>query len=323
MSISRPKLVVLDGQTLNPGDLSWAPLGELGELTVYDRTPPELVVERAHGAEVIFTNKTLVPANAILALPGLRYIGVLATGYNVVDVAAARARGIVVTNVPDYATQAVAQATFALILELAFHVGHHASLVRNGGWTSSPDFCFWDRPLRDLTGATLGLLGFGRIGQAVARIGAAMGMRVIVASRRPRPESDGGPRSVGVEELFRESDVLSLHCPLTPETKGIVNAQHLALMKTTSWIVNTGRGALVDEAALAQALREGRIAGAAVDVLSTEPPTADNPLLSAPNCYITPHIAWAADAARKRLMEIAVANARAFLVDGKPVNTVQ
>jgi len=312
-------IVVLDGYTLNPGDLDWAGLAALGNLAVYDRTPAGLVLERAGDAEIVLTNKTVLMRDTIMALSRMRYIGVLATGYNVVDIAAAKERGVIVTNVPTYGTPAVAQATFALLLELTNHVGHHSETVRAGRWTKSPDFCYWDYPLIELSGLTLGIVGFGAIGQAVARIARAFGMKVIVHTV---PQGDGeGVEFVDLERLFAEADVVSLHCPLTPLTKGLVNRERLALMKPTAFLVNTGRGPLVDEAALAQALNEGRIAGAALDVLSVEPPAADNPLLSAQNCIITPHIAWATKAARSRLMDIAVANVKAFLA-GAPVNVV-
>jgi glycerate dehydrogenase len=312
-------IVVLDGHTLNPGDLDWAPLGALGKLTVYDRTPVGLTGERAADAEIVLTNKALLMRETIMALPQLRYIGVLATGYNVVDVAAARERGIVVTNVPAYGAPSVAQATFALLLELTNHVGRHAETVREGRWTKSPDFCYWDYPLVELSGLTMGIVGFGAIGQEVTRIALAFGMKVIVNTRTPRAAE--GVEFVEVNRLFAEADVVSLHCPLTPETKGLVNRERLALMKPTAFLVNASRGPLVDEDALATALNDGAIAGAALDVLSVEPPGPDNPLLSAKNCIITPHIAWATKAARSRLMGIAIGNVSAF-IEGAPVNVV-
>jgi len=313
-------IVVLDGFTLNPGDLSWAELESLGPCAVYPRTRPAELLTRAAGAAILLTNKTVLTGNFIGNLPRLQYIGVLATGTNIVDLAAARARGIPVTNVPSYGTQSVAQMTFALLLELAQHVGHHAQTVREGQWSRSADFCYWDRPLIELDGLTLGMVGYGRIGQAVGKLGVAFGMKVLACDPAIEP---AGPaiRSVELETLFRESDVVSLHCPLTPQTANLVNAQRLSLMKPTAFLLNTSRGPLVDEPALADALNSSRIAGAALDVLSVEPPPADNPLLTARNCLITPHLAWATRAARSRLMQIAVQNVRAFL-QGKPRNVV-
>jgi len=313
-------IVVLDGFTLNPGDLSWAELESLGPCAVYPRTRPDELLTRAAGATILLTNKTVLTGNFIGNLPRLQYIGVLATGTNTVDLAAARARGIPVTNVPSYGTQSVAQMTFALLLELAQHVGHHAQTVREGQWSRSADFCYWDRPLIELDGLTLGMVGYGRIGQAVGKLGVAFGMKVLACDPAIEP---AGPaiRSVELETLFRESDVVSLHCPLTPQTANLVNAQRLSLMKPTAFLLNTSRGPLVDEPALADALNSSRIAGAALDVLSVEPPPADNPLLTARNCLITPHLAWATRAARSRLMQIAVQNVRAFL-QGKPRNVV-
>lgn len=307
------KIVVLDGYTANPGDLDWSPLATLGELTVHDRTPAALILERAVGAQAVLTNKVVLGADEMAALPELRYIGVLATGYNVVDVAAARARGIAVTNVPAYSTPSVAQHVFALLLELARGVGRHADLVRGGRWSASPDFAFWATPQVELAGLTFGIVGFGAIGRAVARIARAFDMRVLVHTRTPVPAADPDVTFVMLDELFAESDVVSLHCPLTEQTRGLVNAARLAQMKPTAWLLNTGRGPLVDEAALAAALHVGRIAGAGLDVLTLEPPPAGNPLLAAPNCIITPHLAWATRAARQRLLDTAVDNVRAFL----------
>ncbi|HEX6971796.1 MAG TPA: D-2-hydroxyacid dehydrogenase, partial [Limnochordia bacterium] len=285
------RIVVLDGYTLNPGDLSWEPLEAIAPTIVYPRTPPEEVAKRAKGAEIVLTNKAIVDRRAIEALPELRYIGVLATGYNVVDVEAARARGVIVTNVPGYGAPAVAQATFALLLELTNHVGLHSAGVREGKWTRSPDWSYWERPLVELSGLTMGIIGFGAIGQAVARIAAAFGMKVIVHTRTPRPEADVAFTSL--EEIFPLADVLSLHCPLTPATQGLVSAERLRRMKPTAFLLNTARGPLVDEAALADALNHDRLAGAGLDVLSVEPPPETNPLLRAKNCLITPHHAWA------------------------------
>ncbi len=315
------RIVVLDGHTLNPGDLSWEELKALGDFAVYDRTPPPLVLERAADAEVVLTNKTVLTAEHIRALPTLRYVGVLATGYNVVDLEAARKRNIVVTNVPAYSTPSVVQLTFALLLELALHVGPHAQTVREGKWTRSADFAYWDHPLVELAGLTMGLVGFGRIGLAVARVALAFDMHVVAHTPHP-PNSVPLPvEFVGLDELFRRSDVISLHCPLTPQTRGLVGRDRLALMKPTAVLLNTGRGPLVDEAALAEALNAGRIAGAGLDVLAVEPPPAGNPLPGARNCVITPHIGWATRAARARLMAVAIANVKAFL-RGQPENQV-
>jgi glycerate dehydrogenase len=319
MSDAPNRIVVLDGHTLNPGDLSWDALGTMGELTVHDRTPSAQVVERAANAEIIFTNKSLLPAEAIEALPALRYIGVLATGYNVVDTAAARACGIPVTNIPGYGTAAVAQMTMALLLELASQPALHSASVRDGDWCTCPDFCYWKKPLVELDGLTLGLVGFGAIGQAVAKLARAFGMKVMVNTRTPCEVA--GIEFVDRDQLFREADVVSLHCPLTHENKGFVNAALLATMKPTAFFINTARGPLVDEAALAEALNREEIARAATDVLSVEPPAADNSLFSAKNLIITPHIGWATRAARERLMGIAVDNLRAFLA-GAPTNVV-
>jgi glycerate dehydrogenase len=319
------KIVALDGYTLNPGDLSWQALEALGDCTVYERTPKELLIERAAGAEIVLTNKVVLGAEQLAQLPHLRYIGVLATGYNVVDVEAARQRNVTVTNVPAYSTASVAQMVFALLLELSQQVGHHARLVREGRWTASVDFCFWDRPLVELESLTLGIVGFGAIGRRVARLARAFGMEVLVHTAHPekyRETAEGREaRFVGLDELFRASDAISLHCPLTEETRALVDARRLDLMKPTAFLLNTGRGPLVDEAALAAALNAGRIAGAGLDVLSVEPPPAGNPLLQAANCCITPHIAWATRAARQRLMATAVGNLRAYLT-GAPQNVV-
>jgi len=316
-----PRIVILDGLAVNPGDLSWAPVEALGEVTVHEVTPPALTVARAAGAEVLLTNKTRLGEAELAALPSCRYIGVLATGTNVVDLAAAARRGVVVTNVPAYSTASVAQATFALLLELTHHVGHHAETVRAGRWSRHRDFCYWDHPLIELDGLVLGLVGLGHIGRAVAAIGHAMGMRVIAYAPRPPAARPEWVRLAGLEEVFRESDVLSLHCPLTAENAGMVNAERLRLMKPTALLLNTARGGLIDEAALAEALNAGRLAGAGLDVLSSEPPPADNPLLQARNCLITPHLAWATRRARERLMATAAGNLKAFL-DGRPVNVV-
>lgn len=311
-------IVVLDGHTLNPGDLSWKPLEDLGELTVHPRTPAELVVPRCQSAPIVLTNKVPLGAFEFERLPDLRYVGVLATGYNIVDVGEARKRGIVVTNVPEYGTRSVAQFTFALILELAHRVGRHSELCRAGGWSSASDFCFWEGDLVELEGLTLGLIGFGRIGRATAELGRAFGMRIL-AHDPAIPQAD--VPLVGLDDLLKASDIVSLHCPLTPENRGLIDRRALSLMKPTAWLVNTARGALVSELDLAEALGEGRIAAAAVDVLSVEPPAPDNPLLSAPNCLVTPHIAWATRSARRRLLEAVAENIRSYL-QGAPRNTV-
>lgn len=304
-------IVVLDGYTLNPGDLSWTGLHALGACTVYDRTPPKQVVPRARDADLVLTNKTVLQAETLAALPRLTYIGVLATGYNVVDTVAARERGIPVTNIPSYGTRSVAQMTFALLLELTQHVGHHARTVREGRWCKSFDFCYWDFPLFELEGRTMGLIGYGRIGRSSAEVARAFGMRVLAFD--PAAEADDLSEQTDLDTLLRSSDVVSLHCPLTDDTQGLINAERLARMKPSAFLINTARGALVEEQALADALNADRLAGAGLDVLSAEPPHADNPLLKAKNCLVTPHIAWATRAARERLMETAIANVQAFL----------
>jgi glycerate dehydrogenase len=313
-------IVVLDGFTLNPGDLSWRELEALGPSVVHDRTPPSQVAARSADAEMLLTNKTVLSGPAIQTLPRLKYIGVLATGTNVVDLAAARARGIPVTNVPTYGTRSVAQMTFALLLELAQHPGHHAQTVRDGRWSTSVDWCYWDFPLIELEGLTLGLVGFGRIGRAVADLATAFGMRVLAFDPLTKT-APANVQCVELDTLFRDSDVVSLHCPLTSANQHLVNAARLATMKPTAFLLNTSRGPLVDDQALADALNSGRIAGAALDVLSIEPPPASNPLLSARNCILTPHLSWATRSARSRLMNIAVENVRAFL-EGRPQNVV-
>jgi glycerate dehydrogenase len=311
------KIVVLDGHTANPGDLSWEPFHRLGELTVHDRTAPGDVVTRAADAEVVLTNKTVLTAEAIAALPRLKLICVLATGYNVVDVAAAKARGIPVCNVPEYSTPNVAQAVFALLLELTNRTGHHDASVHAGRWAACPDFCYWDGDLVELAGLTFGIVGHGRIGRAVGRVARAFEMKVIYHRRN----HDGDPGCVDLDTLFSESDVVSLHCPLTPETNAFVNARRIEQMKPTAFLLNTARGALVNEADLAAALSAGRIAGAGLDVLSVEPPSPSNPLLTAPRCVITPHIAWATRDARRRLLETTAGNVAAFLA-GSPRHVV-
>ena len=316
------KIVVLDGYTLNPGDLNWEDLKKLGELQVYDRTPADKVVERAQGAEIIFTNKTPVTEAAIQQLSALKYIGVLATGYNIVHTGAAKERGIVVANVPGYGTASVVQLTFALLLELCLHVQRHSDAVMEGKWASSPDFCFWHYPLTELSGKIMGIIGFGHIGQQVAAVATAFGMTVIGNSRRmPAQSQRNNFRWAPLPELLQQSDVVSIHCPLFPETKGLINKDSLQLMKPSSFLLNTSRGPIVEEHDLADALNNNSIAGAGIDVLSMEPPSKDNPLFTAKNCIVTPHIAWATKEARARLMQVTATNLAAFLV-GKPVNVV-
>ncbi len=314
-------IVVLDGYTLNPGDLSWQGLAQLGNVVIHDRTPADLILERAAGAEALFTNKTPLSFESLSRLPELKYIGVLATGYNVVDVQAARARSIPVTNVPEYGTSAVAQATFALILELTNRVGDYSRGVREGRWANSIDWCYYDGPILELSGMTLGIVGMGRIGSAVGKIGHAFGMRVTYTSMSPADGLDFPAEQVPLEKLLHESDVISLHCPLTEANKGLINADRISFMKPSVYLINTSRGPLIEAGDLAEALNSEKIAGAALDVLSVEPPPADSPLLTAKNCIVTPHIAWAAKTARARLLQTAVDNLKAFL-DGSPVNVV-
>ncbi len=313
-------IVVLDGHTANPGDLSWEELAVFGSLTVYERTEADAVVERAQHARVLLTNKTAIGAEHLTQLPELEYIGLLSTGVNVVHLEAAAARGITVTNVPAYSTSSVAQLVFAFILALAHRVELHARSVMSGDWCEAPDFCYWKTPQMELAGKTLGIVGFGQIGKRVAALARAFEMRVLVSTRTAR-EAMAGVEFVELDDLFAESDIISLHCPLSVETERLVNGQRLALVKSSAFLINTGRGGLVDEAALACALNQERLAGAGLDVLSTEPPQPDNPLLSARGCLITPHLAWATRAARQRLMQTATANVRAFL-DGNPQNVV-
>jgi len=317
------KIVVLDGYTLNPGDLSWSGIEAYGDTQVYEYTPEDKIIERAKGAEIVFTNKTPLTAETLDKLEGLRYIGVLATGYNIVDVKAASDKGIIVTNIPTYGTNSVAQMVFAHILELCHHVQLHSDAVKQGEWTNCRDFCFWKIPQIELYDKTMGIVGFGNIGRQVGKIANAIGMKVIAYDKiKNNPPEYEGFKWVSLEELFKESDVVSLHCPLFPETQGMINKNTLSLMKKTAFLINTSRGGLVVDQDLAEALNEGRIAGAGLDVLSVEPPAEDNPLLKAKNCLITPHIAWATKEARARLMDIAVNNLKCFL-EGKPVNVVK
>ena len=316
------RIVVLDGYVLNPGDNPWTGLEELGEVTVYDRTAEAEIVARACDAEVVLTNKTPLSAETLAALPKLRLVAVLATGYNVVDVAAARERGITVSNVPTYGTDSVAQFVFALLLELCHHVGRHDALVRDGEWRRRGEFSFWDSPLVELAGRTMGLVGFGRIGRRVGQIAHALGMSVLACDPLAFEEPDYRPfRTATLGEVLAEADVVSLHCPLTDDNEGFVNAELLGRMKSTALLINTARGPLVNQADLRRALDAGVIAGAAVDVVREEPIAPDNPLLGAANCIITPHIAWAALAARRRLMETTVRNVAAYQA-GRPINVV-
>ena len=315
------KIVVLDGYGLNPGDLSWEAMQSLGELQVYNRTSPSELLGRAKGAEVLITNKTVITAKDMDALPQLKYIGVLATGYNVVDIEAARSKEIVVTNIPAYSTRSVAQMVFAHLLNITQRVGYYAKENRQGRWATNADFCYWDTPLIELDGKRMGIIGFGITGQATAAIAIALGMKVCVYSSKPQFMLPQGIQRMGLDELFRECDVVSLHCPLTDNTKELVNAARLSTMKPTAILINTGRGPLVNEHDLADALNNGVIAAAGLDVLSTEPPCKDNPLLTARNCFITPHIAWATKEARIRLMDIAVNNLKGY-IQGNIINNV-
>ena len=314
-------IVVLDGHALNPGDLSWQPLKALGTCTIHARMKPEEVVARAADADILLTNKTPIAGGDLAQLPRLKYIGVLATGYNIVDVAAAAERGIPVANVPAYATPSVVQMVFAHLLHLTLHVGEHAQGVSAGHWSRSDDFCYWDFPLVEIADLTLGVVGFGRIGRAVAAAARAFGMRVLAYDTAAPDDVPDGVQLVALDDLFRLSDAVTLHCPLTAETRYMVDGRRLAAMKPTAYLINTSRGPLIDEEALAAALSAGRIAGAGLDVLDCEPPPAENNLLSAPHCYITPHIAWATKAARSRLLQAAAENVAAFLA-GRPQNVV-
>ena len=316
------KIVILDSYTENPGDLSWDGIARLGELTGYDRTSAEDVIRRIGDAEVVFTNKAPITREVIDACPSIRFISVLATGYNCVDYVYAKEKGIPVTNIPAYGTDSVGQFAIALLLEICHHIGHHSDTVHAGKWTNSPDFCYWDYPLIELAGKTMGIIGFGRIGQVVGRVAKALGMKVLAFSRS---ESESGKAIadayVDLDTLLRESDVVSLHCPLFPETEGIINKETIAKMKDGAILINNSRGQLVVEQDLADALNSGKLAAAGLDVVSVEPIRADNPLLSAKNCIITPHISWAAKEARERIMQMAEKNLQAYL-DGAPINVV-
>lgn len=315
------KIVVLDGYTENPGDLSWDKLGELGELTVYEHTETEKIAQRMQGAQIILTNKTPIDRDTLELCPEVRYIGVLATGYNVIDIDAAKEKGVVVCNIPTYGTDAVAQHVFALLLELCQRTGHHAAAVKEGRWARCRDFCFWDYPLVELSGKTMGFIGFGRIGQRTAQIAKAFGMDVLAYDMFPNETGKELGRYVDLDELLACSDVVSLHCPLFPETKEIISHKTISKMKHGALLINTSRGPLINEMDLAKALHDGRLVGAGLDVLSQEPPQADHPLLSAPNCIVTPHIAWATKESRQRLMDIAVENVKNYLA-GQPSNCV-
>lgn len=315
------KIVILDGYAANPGDLNWNLIQALGECTIYDRTAPHELLARAEGAEVLLTNKVVISADHIAALPELKYIGVMATGYNVVDINAARQRGIVVTNIPSYSTPSVSQLVFAHILNIAQQVQHHSQEVHQGRWTQSEDFCFIDTPLIELLGKKIGIVGLGQTGFNTARIAIGFGMKVWAYTSKSRLQLPPEIKKMELDQLFHECDVITLHCPLTEETRELVNARRLALMKPSAILINTGRGPLIHEQDLADALNNNRLYAAGLDVLATEPPRADNPLLTARNCYITPHIAWATTAARGRLMNILFENLKAYIA-GKPVNNV-
>lgn len=314
------KIVILDAYAANPGDLSWDEFAALGELTVYDRTAPEDVAARIGDAEVVFINKVRLTDDIFAACPNLKLVSILATGYNIVDLAAAKRRGITVCNVPGYSTRAVVQMTFALLLEICQQVGLHSGAVHTGRWQTCPDFCFWDRPLIELDGKTMGIVGYGAIGSAVGTVAQALGMKLLVTARHEKPVPEGA-RFVSLPELLAQSDVVSLHCPQMAENARMIDAGALAQMKDGAILLNTARGGLLDEQAVADALRSGKLLAAGMDVVSAEPIRADNPLLTAPNCFLTPHIAWAPLETRRRLQTISAENLRAFLA-GKPQNVV-
>jgi glycerate dehydrogenase len=316
------KIVALDGHSLNPGDLDWEGFKKLGELKVYDRTPYALTAERCAGAEIILTNKAPVGKDVLEKLPSLRYIGVTATGFNIIDTGTAKKNNVIVSNVPGYGTNSVVQMTFSLLLELCLHVQKHSDAVRAGKWSASPDFCFWDFPLVELAGKTMGIIGFGDIGEKVGDLATAFGMNLMGNRRHPTDQTHRKNfRWATVEEILESADVVSIHCPLSPETKGLINKESLKRMKKSAFLLNTSRGPIIVEHDLAEALNKEMIAGAGIDVLSVEPPPPDNPLFKAKNCIITPHIAWATKEARIRLMDTAVENLKSFLA-GKPVNVV-
>ncbi|NLN14307.1 MAG: D-2-hydroxyacid dehydrogenase [Tissierellia bacterium] len=320
------KIVVLDGYTLNPGDISWERIERLGETTIYDRTAydlrgADLIIDRARDADVILTNKTPLSREILENLPKLKYIGVLATGYNIIDIEAAKERGIVVTNIPNYGTTAVAQMTIALLLELCNRVGVHSDSVFKGEWSNNIDWCYWKFPLVELDGKTMGIIGYGRIGQATARVAEALGMKIMAYSPSKRKQAGNNVEFADLDTIFREADVVSLHCPLTESNRGMINKESIGKMKDGVMIINTARGPLIVEEDLAEALNSGKVAGAALDVVSVEPIEEDNPLLKAKNCIITPHIAWAAKETRARLMNIAADNLEKF-IEGNPINVV-
>lgn len=315
-------IVVLDGYGLNPGDLTWDPIKALGHLTVYDRTSDQEIIRRAANADIILTNKTILTAGTLQSLPNLKYIGILSTGYNVVDIEAAKGKGIVVCNIPTYSTDSVAQMTFAHLLNITNQVGHYAEENRNGRWNSSLDFCYWDTPIMELAGKKFGIIGLGHIGEAVARIARAFGMDVYAYTSRTADSLPQDIKKVNLEDLFRECDIISLHCPLTAQTRQIINSESLSYMNPSAILINTGRGHLVNEQDLAEALNNGNIAAYGADVLCVEPAIPTNPLLTAKNVYLTPHIAWASTEARKRLMDICTENIKAF-INGTPQNVIQ
>ncbi len=317
------KIVVLDGYAMNPGDLTWNGLQALGDVMIYERSSEKEIIERTKGAEIVLTNKVSLPAHIIEALPALKYIGVMATGYNMIDMDCANKQGIVVTNVPGYSTPSVVQLTFSLLLELCYHTQRHSDAVMKGKWTASPDFCFWDYPLTELFGKTLGIIGFGSIGQKVADVGVAFGMSILAYSRTKTDQSHrkNFRWAAEQEELLAQADIVSLHCPLTPQTENLINAESLSIMKPSAVIINTSRGGLIDAQALADALNEGRISGAGIDVLPVEPPPIDNPIFNAKNCLVTPHIAWATKESRLRLMDVVIGNIKSFL-NGQSVNVI-
>ena len=315
-------IVILDGYTLNPGDQNWAPVNALGKVTVYDRSSPDQIIERAIDADAVLVNKVILNESVLSQLPKLRYIGVCATGYNNININSTNKYGIVVTNVKAYGPASVAQHTFALLLALVNHIELHSQSVRNGDWAASEDFCYWKTPLVELAGKTIGLVGLGDIGSQVAKIASAFGMKVIAYRKNPEQTHNTDIEMVSMETLFKQSDVISLHCPLTEETKDLINAERLLWMKPTAYLLNTGRGPLINEEDLANALKNKTIAGAGLDVLSCEPPRTDNPLITASNCVITPHIAWASFEARKRLLQMVADNLSAFM-EGEATNVVK
>jgi glycerate dehydrogenase len=315
------RIIILDGYALNPGDLSWAGFDKLGETTVYDRTPAQQIAERIGGAEIVFINKSPITRDTLAQCPGIRFIGVLATGYNVVDIAAANEKGIVVSNIPEYGTDAVGQFAIAMLLEICHHIGRHSDAVHQGCWAKNPDFCFWDYPLIELAGKVMGIIGYGRIGKVTGRIALALGMRVMAYDTARDPGEDNGIQYVSLNEVLRVSDVIALHCPLLASTRGIICADSIVKMKDGVIILNNSRGPLIVEEDLAAALKSGKVFAAAVDVVSEEPIRDDNPLLSAPNCLITPHISWAPIESRRRLLDMAVENLSSFL-KGHPIHVV-